>query len=260
MDKKVFTVYMHIAPNMKKYIGMTCKSVKQRWVNGNGYSLQPYFYRAINKYGWNSFQHIIIADKLTKKEACKLEIDMIKYWNTTDRDEGYNILTGGGTGRYGIKHTQETIEKIRKSNLGKSVSEETKEKLRQVNLGRKFTNEQKKKISNSISGVKNGFYGKRHTQETIEKIKETLKGQLDGDKNPFYGKHHTDETKLLISKKKSTPVSQYSKDGIFIKDWAGASEVKKTLGIDNSTIGMCCKGNAKTAGGFIWKYSDFIPE
>ena len=32
-----YIVYMHISPNNKKYIGITCQSLKNRWRNGEGY-------------------------------------------------------------------------------------------------------------------------------------------------------------------------------------------------------------------------------
>ena len=57
---------MHISPSNKKYIGITKQKVNKRWKNGNGYKTQQYFYRAIEKYGWDNFQHIIIAKGLTK--------------------------------------------------------------------------------------------------------------------------------------------------------------------------------------------------
>ena len=44
-------------------------------------------------------------------------------------------------------------------------------------------------------GERNGYYGKHHTEETKQKISESLKGE----KNSFYGKHHTEETKQKIS-------------------------------------------------------------
>lgn len=191
MDKKIFTVYMHIAPNMKKYIGITCRKPEKRWDSGEGYKTQN-FYRAISKYGWNSFQHIIIAEKLTKKEACKLEIDMIKYWNTANPKDGYNIYVGGELGAYGIPLTEETKEKLRQANLGRTmseehkkiiskthsgkvVSEETREKLRIARLRYKVSNETRKKMSESAKG-------KIHTKETREKLRQANLGHSVSEK------------------------------------------------------------------------------
>ena len=109
---KSYTVYMHISPNNKRYIGITSVEVDRRWSNGYGYKKNEYFYRAIEKYGWDNFQHIIIARGLNKNDACWLEIELIKEWNTRDRDKGYNI-TKGGAGANGRIVSEETKNKIR---------------------------------------------------------------------------------------------------------------------------------------------------
>ena len=41
-----YTVYMHISPSGKRYIGITSVKPKYRWRNGKGYETQI-FYRAI---------------------------------------------------------------------------------------------------------------------------------------------------------------------------------------------------------------------
>ena len=54
----------------------------------------------------------------------------------------------------------------------------------------------------------------------------------------------------------SRKILQYSKSGEFIREWQGALEVERVLGIDNSHINACCRGKRKSAGGFIWKYKE----
>ena len=41
---------MHIAPNNKRYIGITKQNPIKRWLYGKGYQKQDYFYNAILKY------------------------------------------------------------------------------------------------------------------------------------------------------------------------------------------------------------------
>ena len=55
---------------------------------------------------------------------------------------------------------------------------------------------------------------------------------------------------------RSKPILQYSKSGEFIREWQGAHEVERVLGIGNSHIIACCKGKLKSAGGFVWKYKE----
>lgn len=45
-----YTVYIHITPNNKYYVGITSKDVNIRWRNGNGYSNNSHFFNTINKY------------------------------------------------------------------------------------------------------------------------------------------------------------------------------------------------------------------
>ena len=54
----------------------------------------------------------------------------------------------------------------------------------------------------------------------------------------------------------SRKILQYSKSGDFIREWTGAHEVERVLGIDNSHIIACCKGKLKSSGGFVWKYKE----
>ena len=54
----------------------------------------------------------------------------------------------------------------------------------------------------------------------------------------------------------SRKILQYSKSGEFIREWVGALEVERVLGINNSDIIQCCKGRRKSAGSFIWQYKE----
>lgn len=54
--------------------------------------------------------------------------------------------------------------------------------------------------------------------------------------------------------KSSIPIIQFSKDGTFIKDWPSTNEAERRLGISQTSICKCLKGNRKFAGGFIWRY------
>ena len=56
-----WTVYMHITPNNKKYIGITSQIPNKRWRNGKGYK-KCLFLNAIKKYGWGNIKHEILFD------------------------------------------------------------------------------------------------------------------------------------------------------------------------------------------------------
>ena len=50
-------------------------------------------------------------------------------------------------------------------------------------------------------GEGNHFYGKTHSEETKEKLKNDPRLSHPGDRNPFYGKTHSEETRELIREK-----------------------------------------------------------
>lgn len=108
-NDRCYTVYMHTnIVNGKKYIGITCQKPERRWQNGYGY-IKTYFGNAIIKYGWDNFEHEIIADGLSKETACQMEIALIRLFRTNEREYGYNISDGGETcdcltNRFGEDH------------------------------------------------------------------------------------------------------------------------------------------------------------
>ena len=51
--------------NGKKYVGQTCQPIEYRANNGRGYKRCVYFYRAIEKYGWDNFSCNILLENLT---------------------------------------------------------------------------------------------------------------------------------------------------------------------------------------------------
>ena len=116
-----YTVYVHICPNGKRYYGSTKQDVKKRWrLNGDGYKNQPYFWEAIEKYGWSNIQHIIVAKELSKEEAKWLEIELIKEFDTTNLEKGYNIVLGDATSKDKVL-PEEIRKKISKAKIGKYV-------------------------------------------------------------------------------------------------------------------------------------------
>lgn len=104
-EYKNWKVYIHINKiNQKKYVGITGQTLQARWrTNGIGYKGQI-FYKAIKKYGWNNFDHIVLKDTYTQKEACNIEKMLISFFNSSSKKYGYNMSDGGegNTGSYSI--------------------------------------------------------------------------------------------------------------------------------------------------------------
>lgn len=146
----MYCVYKHTCPNGKVYIGKTCRKPEVRWgYNGERYCTSPHFWNAIQKYGWDNIKHEILFSKLTAEEASKKEIEMIAFYNSTNRLYGYNI-TSGGDGSLGVSHTYEW----------------------------------KKEHSKRMSCKNNPFYGKHHTDEKKEYWSNIRRGKNIGGDNP----------------------------------------------------------------------------
>lgn len=97
MSDNNYKVYQHInRENNKSYIGITKQKPTVRWgYKGNKYIECPYFWNAIQKYGWDKFDHIVLFDGLTHDEACAKEKELIAQFQTTNPEYGYNISRGG---------------------------------------------------------------------------------------------------------------------------------------------------------------------
>lgn len=131
-----YTVYKHICPNGKIYVGITKNDPFKRWANGEGYK-GMLFYKAIQKYGWGNIKHEILYENLTKEEACQKEIELIAQYKSNQRKFGYNCESGGLSN---WEISDQTREKLRISHLGQLA----------WNKGLKMENDQKIKIRNSL--------------------------------------------------------------------------------------------------------------
>lgn len=124
--------------NGKRYIGITNNTTKRWYGKGKHYKECHHFWAAIQKYGWDAFDHIVLIYDLSLKEASDLEIHFISKYRTCEKAYGYNIMPGGAS---------------TPSMLGKHHSEETKRKMREAQLGRTISEEQKKRQSKAMTGL-----------------------------------------------------------------------------------------------------------
>lgn len=112
--EKSYCVYVHTNKvNGKRYVGITSMEPEKRWAKGHGYRSNVLFYRAIQKYGWDGFDHDILACGLTKQEACEMEVAMIAEFDLVNPEKGYNLDRGGnGSNRL----TEKTRAVLRQKN------------------------------------------------------------------------------------------------------------------------------------------------
>ena len=271
-------IYVHKNKyNNKIYIGQTKTSCEQRWQNGNGYKPCVYFWKAIQKYGWDNFEHIILFENLSKEMANIIEQELIEKYQCRNPKYGYNIRIGGSHGglsdesklkiskankgrlvgeknpMYGQPRTEETKNKIRQAligkpgtMLGKHLSEEAKEKLRQCNLGKTLSQETKDKISQSLKG-------REFSKETKKKISDALSGREFSDEH----KRKISEGRIGSNNPHAKAVYQRDINTYEIINCFGSmSEASEKTGVRQDSISLTCRGKQRTAGGYIWEYAE----
>ena len=287
MEDKKWCVYMHTNKiNNKVYVGITSRNPEERWGNnGSHYTQdkQPVFYNAIQKYGWDGFEHIIFGENLTEVEAKQMEIKLIALYKTNCRkyknpEFGYN-MTDGGDGT-----------------VGRICTEETKRKISEKARGRQFSEEHKQKFSMIFSDEGNPFYGKTHTEETKKFLSEfrsipVVQLNLSGEYiNEFssgkeasrilgidestindccigkahsksgggylwiYKKDYNPNSKPSYQNDHLTAVIQLNIDGVFIAEYETIKEASIATNTHDTGIIACCRGRYKTSGGFKWMY------
>lgn len=246
-----YSVYCHtLKSDGRKYIGITGREPQKRWKYGYGYN-NTYFANAINKYGWDAFDHVILLSNLTKKEAQLEEIRLIALYNTTDRNNGFNI-TKGGEGTNGYKATEEIKEKLRKSHLGKKQSKETIAK-RTAAIAKYYKKHPRPAVSmehimQMVEAHKNKGYssGFHISEETKDKIRQAN-----------IGKKASEETKRKMREHaaKNKAVRMLDLSGNYIRSFVSCTEAARYLGVNKtSKIGMCANGERKTAYDYKWEY------
>jgi len=120
---------------------------------------------AFKKYGKENFRKDIIYISFNGQDLCEKEAHFIELFNTHVSVGGYNLMKGDKS----------------------SIYHDDSSKL---------------KISLAMTGSKNPFFGKKHKNETRERMKGRKLGTSKwrrlnqfNESNPFYGKKHTEEYK-----------------------------------------------------------------
>lgn len=110
-----YIIYCHTNKiNGKKYIGQTCQSPQKRWGNNGSEYIKKgniHFKNAILKYGWDNFTHEILYTNLSPQEADEKEIELIKQYDTTNSEYGYNIAAGGNSNTLTLEQKQQITKR-----------------------------------------------------------------------------------------------------------------------------------------------------
>lgn len=208
--------------NGKCYIGQS-RDIEARWAKHlSAYKSSPEWalYKAFKKYGIDAFSFEVI-EECTIEELNEREIYWIAHFDSFNN--GYNMTLGGEA----CNGTNDKV--VYQYDLSGNFIKEYKsahEAARENNI--QFTN-----ICKVCRGERKtaGGFGWSYTKtENIGPIKTKRLG--DG------------------------AVLQFTKEGEFVAEYSSAKEARRQTGINDTTIGLVCKGKGKTAGGFVWKYKN----
>lgn len=264
MKNEKYLVYKHTTPNGKVYIGQTKVGANGRWKNGKGYTTNKvgFFYKAIEKYGWENIEHVILADGLSKEEADEIEKELIARYNATDRRYGYNCTSGGSSG---YKYTKAAKGKISDGlkkhykEYGKPDSAKARDAL-QEKQGRRIV--QYDLFGNRIGEYKSALEASGITGISNHRINQCLIGRQK-QTGGFMWRYKEDAPERIEPYKIKRPCVQYSLDGVRLKEWPDVKEADSYFGKDQKrcTIEHCCDGTGfNTAYGYIWRFAEDAPD
>ena len=105
--------------NNKVYIGQTIRTLKNRrqghYDSMKRIGTKSYFTNALIKYGINNFKWKIIDIVYNQKSLDTREKYWIKFYQATDSKYGYNLLSGGGSGRTPNKELRKKLSLANKN-------------------------------------------------------------------------------------------------------------------------------------------------
>lgn len=233
-----YVIYSHINKiNQKRYIGQTKQTLSRRFrKDGKGYIHCVKFYNAIQKYGWDNFDHEILKENLTQEEANYWEKYYIDFFDSIAN--GYNMKEGGITA-----FDSKIISEENKKRWEKGIYNNIKTAVYCIELDLEFESalEAERKLNIDNSAIQKACKGK---------IKYSGFSKEGRPLHWIYIKDKTDEKIQELKNRKEIikgikiPVYCPELDKVF----SGTDEVYQELGIDPSSIRKVIRGKNKTAG------------
>lgn len=138
-SKYMYRIYKLTFPSGKIYIGITSRTIKERIYSGYD---NKFIKKEISNCGWESVKKEELYQIENEEDAFQKEIDMIKFYDSTNPEIGYNQSTGGQAPHKGSKmspkNKEQLIERLKnnKYHLNQKHTEETKRKISELHKGK----------------------------------------------------------------------------------------------------------------------------
>jgi group I intron endonuclease len=187
------------------------------------------------------FETICICSNVEKELAEWLEVNLIKALETFKVEFGYNIAMGGSH----KFHSEITKLKLSEINKGNKIW-----------LGKKHSLETIKKMKNKTVSQETRvkMSQKRKSRVTLQKTKELMSLAKKGVPKSDEHKEKLRISNKLSHKKESKCVACFSLDDVLINKFESIRDASNYTKIDRASIGRCVNGKQKTAGKLIWRY------
>lgn len=229
-----YIVYRHTTLSGKVYIGITKQKITKRWKNGLGYEGCTAFFRAIQKYGWDNINHEVVAEGLSKEDACLMEQALIAEHKSHDPEYGYNLTLGGEH----YEPNEEWRRKARESHLRYYKEHpEARQRISETTKGRVTSEEQKALLS-----AKMKQYFIDHPEQREQRGRS------------FRGKKRGAEFSKALGERKSKSII-CNETGKVYKSLKEASEF---LGVHQTGITNVLHGRAKTCRGYTFSFYEGV--
>jgi hypothetical protein len=284
-------VYLHKRNDTKDvfYVGIG-KSEKRAFSKN---SRNAHWYNVVNKIGYSIE---ITHRDICWEEACTIEIYLISFYREIHNNKICNLNNGGNgnLGYKASLETKKKISESAKISQNKPevrekriqgikkyyISEGARESNRQRQILAYSTQQAREK--NRISQNNPDVIDKKRKAATIrfsnleyrlelskiQKIAQNrpevkqkrIKSLSISQNRPEVKRKISDSIKKAFKEgrlqKKVISINQYTKDGVFIKQWDSITEAANSLKLFQQNISTCCRGKSKICGGFIWRYTN----
>lgn len=263
--------------NNKIYIGQTRRTIEERWrehLSRISQKSNTYLYNAIRKYGKENFV-IEKIEECQDDEIDKKEIFYIEKFESFNKEKGYNLTKGGdGNKKYDYilirklwDENYKISEIIKQIGCDKSVIHSALIEHETYNKHESLSRRNRKGINQyDLSGNFISHYNSIIDAAGGDKVKASLISACCNKKIKqaltylWCFENEEPPKKLENIKYYKRAVAQFTLDGDFIAEFesgaaaARAIEPNKNSNTVASQILQVCKGQRKTARGFIWRY------
>lgn len=260
--------------SLPKYIGQTIQPQRRHYQHFWKPELDNhnYFHNAIAKYGKDVWQYEIlyevteneresVKDILNEKERFFIETLDTMYPN------GYNMTNGGDANKIVIEEVRQIISEKQKGNQYRkgavlSVEEKTKISVK-VKAVWCDDNMRKRFVEATRNAMKNEKVRKNVANAQKKRFEDPSQRELISARTREAMRSLEVREKLSKAKRgkpalNKLHVRQYDKDGKFIQEYESLTEASNITGTHIGEISKVCnrKKWTKTAGGFIWRFSN----